>query len=173
MARDLTRPLDLPPSLPQTYDLAVSMEVGEHLPDAASRTLVRSLTARAPAVLFSAAIPHQSGTDHVNEQWQRYWARRFDDEGYRAVDLFREPLWEDRTVAYYYVQNALLYVREDRLAALPALAPHVVSADDPALDRVHPVRWLQAHDPRRQPLKDVLAALPHSVVAAARRRLQR
>lgn len=171
VARDLRAPVELPPALPQTFDLAISMEVGEHLPDAASRTLVRSLTAHAPVVLFSAAIPHQGGTDHINEQWQRYWARRFADEGYATVDRFPEALWEADGVAYYYVQNALLFVHEDRLAELEALHPYRVDADAPSLDRVHPERWMEANDPRRQTLKHVLAALPHALRAAIGRRL--
>ena len=172
VARDLGRPLALPPELPQAFDLAVSMKVGEHLPDAASRTLMRSLTARAPAVLFSAAIPHQGSTDHVNEQWQRYWARRVADEGFRPVDRFREPLWEDDAVAYYYVQNALLHVRKDWLAETPSLQPYTVSHGDASLDRVHPRKWLEANDPRRQPLASVLSALPHAVRSAVAHRLR-
>lgn len=171
VASDLTQPLRLPATLPQTFDLAVSMEVGEHLPDSASRTLVRSLTSHASAVLFSAAIPHQGGTDHINEQWQRYWARRFADEGFQVVDRFREPLWEDDRVAYYYVQNALLYVREDRLAESPALQPYAVAPDDATLDRVHPRKWMETHDPRHQSLRNVLTALPHSLRAALARRM--
>ena len=173
VAWDLTRPLEIPDRLPQTFDLALSMEVGEHLPEAASRTFVRSLTARAPAVLFSAAIPHQGGTDHVNEQWQRYWAGRFADEGFVTVDRFRAALWEDEAVPYYYVQNGLLFVREDRLDAAPSLRDYVVDSGDPALDRVHPRRWLEANDPRRQPLRHVLAALPHAVRNAVARRIRK
>ena len=173
VARDLTRPLDLPARLPQAFDLALSMEVGEHLPDAASRTLVRSLTDRAPVVLFSAAIPHQGGTDHVNEQWPRYWAGRFAEAGFATVDWTRPTFWDDDRVAYYYAQNGLLFVREDRLADHPALAEFVADPADPALDRVHPRKWAEAHDPRRQPLADVLAALPHAVRNAAARRLRR
>lgn len=173
VAADLTRPLALPDRLPQTFDLAVSMEVGEHLPARAARTLVRSLTARAPVVLFSAAIPHQGGTDHVNEQWPTYWTRRFADEGYRTVDRLRPAFWDDDRVAYYYAQNAFLFVREDALGAHPALAPFVVDPADPTLDRVHPRKWAEANDPRRRPLRDVLAALPHATWNAAARRLGR
>lgn len=171
LAQDLTQPVELPATFPQQFDVAISMEVGEHLPDAASRTLVRSLVQRAPVVLFSAAIPHQGGTDHINEQWQRYWAQRFADEGYATIDRFRAPLWEDPRVAYYYVQNGLLFVREDRLADYPTLAQYRVSPDDSALDRVHPSRWVEAHNPKRQTLKSIAAALPHAIGAAARRRL--
>lgn len=171
VAADLTRALEIPRSLPQSFDLAVSMEVGEHLPDAASRTLVRSLTARAPVVLFSAAIPHQGGTDHVNEQWPTYWAQRFTDEGYATVDRLRLVFWNDDRVAYYYAQNALLFVEEGRLEDYPALVPYVTDPGTPGFDRVHPKRWLEAHDPRRQPLRLVLAALPHALRRSLGRRV--
>lgn len=173
VAHDLRRPLSLPDALPQSFDLAISMEVGEHLPESASRTLVQTLTSRAPVVLFSAAIPHQGGTDHINEQWPRYWARRFADEGFATVDRMRPAFWDDERVAYYYVQNALLFVREDRLDALPALGPYVTAPDTPTLDRVHPRKWLQANDPSHQGLRGVLTALPYAVRNAVTRRLGR
>jgi len=173
VARDLTQPLALPAELPQSFDLAISMEVGEHLPEAASRTLVRSLTAHAPAVLFSAAIPHQGGTDHVNEQWPSYWAARFADKGYVAVDLARPVLWRDDRVAYYYAQNAVLYVREGVLAAHPALQGAVADPAAPTFDRVHPRKWDEANDPARTSLRFALAALPHALRSAIVRRLGR
>src|SRR4029079_13889229 len=53
LVRDLSKPLDLG----RTFDLALALEVAEHLPASAAGTLVTSLTALAPVVLFSAAIP--------------------------------------------------------------------------------------------------------------------
>jgi len=35
-------------------------------------------------VLFSAAIPNQGGTGHINEQWQEYWAEKFYANGFGA-----------------------------------------------------------------------------------------
>jgi len=40
-----------------------------------------ALVKAAPVVLFSAAIPLQGGTEHVNEQWQSYWAKLFAEHG--------------------------------------------------------------------------------------------
>src|SRR5262249_5217435 len=71
-AMDLARPQPLG----RTFDLAVCLEVGEHLPTRAAPGLVAMLTA-APVVLFSAAIPGQGGTNHVNEQWPNFWQRLF------------------------------------------------------------------------------------------------
>ena len=55
------------------FDLAICLEVAEHLPVNAADAIVESLTRLAPVVLFSAAIPHQGGVNHINEQWLDYW----------------------------------------------------------------------------------------------------
>lgn len=64
--------LNQPVELPRSFDLAVSLEVAEHL--ANGDALIESLTKSAPVVLFSAAIPDQGGDGHVNEQWPDYWS---------------------------------------------------------------------------------------------------
>src|SRR6266436_1579865 len=56
-------------SIDRRYDLAVCLEVLEHIPDKHSSALIEALTRAAPVVVFSAAIPGQVGTDHVNAQW--------------------------------------------------------------------------------------------------------
>src|SRR3954465_4873744 len=104
-------PADLEQPLPATrrYDLAISMEVAEHLSPERGPSLVRDLTRLAPAVLFSAAVPHQGGTDHVNERWQDYWAGLFEEHGYTVRDGIRSRIWGDEQVEPWYAQNALLY----------------------------------------------------------------
>lgn len=66
------------------FDLAMSLEVAEHLDAPAAPRFVESLTALAPVVLFSAAIPHQGGAHHVNEQWPDYWEEHFRRHGFVA-----------------------------------------------------------------------------------------
>jgi SAM-dependent methyltransferase len=143
LARDLTRPLELP----RTFDLAVSLEVAEHLPPDAAQTLVDSLTRHAPAVLFSAAIPGQDGVDHVNTQWPSYWRGLFLPRGYRAVDCIRPRIWDDEDVEFWYRQNLLLFVRSDVLETRPPLLAEAQMRRP--LDLVHPFHWLrvlhQAH----------------------------
>src|SRR5437764_4160997 len=53
--------LSEPFTLEGAYDLAVCLEVGEHLPESMAPLLVRELTSVAPVVLFSAAVPRQGG----------------------------------------------------------------------------------------------------------------
>lgn len=95
------------------FDLAISLEVAEHLNQVHAATFVESLTALSDVVLFSAAIPYQGGTRHVNEAWPEFWAILFRSRGYEVVDLFRNRLWDDRRVSFWYRQNAVLYVRRD------------------------------------------------------------
>jgi len=76
--------------LDRTFDLVVCLEVAEHLPAASARTLVKTLTGLGHIVLFSAAIPGQGGTKHINEQWPDYWANLFSEFGYRGIDCIRK-----------------------------------------------------------------------------------
>ena len=148
------RPADLrePIRLPRRFDLVVSVEVAEHLPPGRATTFVDSLTALGSVVLFSAAIPHQGGVEHLNEQWPDYWAERFERNGYVAIDVVRPRIWSDERVEWWYAQNTLLYVeREPRLReAYEATRLHPLSVVHPRkylwlIDWVHLLRDLR-HD---------------------------
>jgi SAM-dependent methyltransferase len=132
LACDLSRPL----ALDRHFDLAVCLEVAEHLPAESADTLVGLLTSLAPVVLFSAAVPSQGGTNHVNEQWPDYWAARFEDRGYTLCDCIRDRIWDSPDVECWYAQNILLFSRQQ----VAAPAPGSIGAKSrwPALRRVHP-----------------------------------
>jgi hypothetical protein len=85
-ATDLSSPF----GLPRTFDLAMSLEVAEHLPPQSAEGFVDCVTQLAPLVLFSAAIPRQGGTQHLNEQWPEYWAALFRARDYLPIDCIRE-----------------------------------------------------------------------------------
>ncbi len=130
VARDLVRPLDLD----GRFDLALSLEVAEHLPASRADGLVADLVGLAPAVLFSAAVPGQGGVHHVNEQWPSYWIERFAACGYQAWDGVRPVVWDDPEVAFYYAQNAFLFVDPDVFADR-AVAPAIADLVHPGLLR--------------------------------------
>lgn len=138
-SRDLAQPF----ALPRTFDLAVSLEVAEHLPAAAAEGFIASLARLAPVVLFSAAAPHQGGQHHVNEQWPDYWAARFAAHGFVPVDCLRRAVWQNADVEWWYAQNAFLYVRRDRLDADAVLRRQAEIAGPGALPLVHPRRYLE------------------------------
>jgi SAM-dependent methyltransferase len=106
VSRDLSEPVELD----RHFDLAVALEVAEHLPAASGRGFVQSLTHLAPVILFSAAVPGQGGTHHVNEQWPSYWASFFAEHDFVSVDAVRPRIWENKDVAWWYRQNTLLFV---------------------------------------------------------------
>lgn len=115
MDADLTQPLNTG----RRFDLAQSLEVGEHLPGEAAVTLVGSLTAASDRVLFSAAVRGQGGEFHVNEQPLSYWQALFEARGYRPFDCVRPVLSTNRAVAPWYRYNSILYVNELGRAGLP------------------------------------------------------
>ncbi|HEX3426905.1 MAG TPA: methyltransferase domain-containing protein [Acidimicrobiales bacterium] len=102
---DLTRPFDLG----RRFDVVLSLEVAEHLPADTAATFVDMLTRHADVAVFSAAVPGQGGTNHVNEQWPMYWLQHFSRAGWRPFDILRPRLWEDRRVGFWYRQNLLLF----------------------------------------------------------------
>jgi SAM-dependent methyltransferase len=138
----LTCDLSLPLRLPRRFDLAVSLEVAEHLPAQSAETFIESLARLAPVVVFSAAAPYQGGTHHLNEQWPAYWAERFAVHGYFPVDCLRRQLWSQKDVAWWYAQNTFLYVTEATLHSNRRLFEEH-AACSVALPLVHPHRYLE------------------------------
>jgi cyclopropane fatty-acyl-phospholipid synthase-like methyltransferase len=137
--------VDLKERIPasERFDLAISVEVAEHLPPRCADTFADSLVNLSDFVLFSAAIPHQGGKHHLNEQWQDYWAGLFEDRGYASLDAIRPKIWEDEKIAFWYRQNVLLYVKKARLGALNL--PGAASEASPRfpLRVVHPDQYLR------------------------------
>lgn len=136
LAADLTRPL----RLRVKFDLAMALEVAEHLREAQADEFIESLCRLADAILFSAAIPYQGGNHHVNEQWPAYWSERFALHDFVALDPFRRLLWERADVDWWYAQNLILYVRLDKFAKHRWVAD---TAEKGIPTLVHPSNYLQ------------------------------
>lgn len=90
-------------------DLAICLEVAEHLPESCANDLISALCTRSDLVLFSAAIPNQGGMGHINEQWQTYWAEKFYSNGFGAAICY--PVKDNEAVDLWYRQNTILYKR--------------------------------------------------------------
>jgi hypothetical protein len=145
--RFLSRDLIMPLQLDRTFDLAMSLEVAEHLPPECASDFVHSLASLAPLILFSAAIPFQGGNHHINEQWPSYWANLFKLHGYVPVDCVRPHVWDDPRVEWWYSQNIFVYANQEGFSRNPALAEiqHEWSLSN--LSVVHPKNYLRFVDP--------------------------
>jgi SAM-dependent methyltransferase len=175
--------LDQPLRLDRRFDLAVSLEVAEHLPESAARQFVETVVGLAPCVLFSAAVPQQGGRQHLNEQWPDYWAALFGEHGYVVVDAIRPVVWSNPRVTYWYRQNTLLYVREDVCAGRPALARARERTLESMLSLVHPELLARAaaepdehvrrRTAREHSLRELVYASPYVVGRSLRARLGR
>lgn len=107
-----------PFALGKRFDLVMSLEVAEHIPQAHADMFVANLVRHGDVILFSAAVPGQGGEFHVNEQPLEYWRHKFQAHGYQCFDLFRPLLRDDGAVAPWYRFNTLLYVAESRISSL-------------------------------------------------------
>jgi SAM-dependent methyltransferase len=150
-----------------TFDLALSLEVAEHLPADRAESFVTDLTSLAPVVLFSAAIPKQGGTVHINEQWQDYWADLFKARGFTAFDVVRPLIWNDERVDRWYSQNAILYCREELAQNYPALSIARVLP----LSLVHPKQYIERSNEYN--VSESWALLRHSLRRAGLQRLRK
>lgn len=140
---------DLSVSIPQTIEkkeLALCIELAEHLDKERAQSLIKFLTEQADVVLFSAAIPGQGGTGHVNENTQSYWHSFFSEQGFDCFDIVRPKLWDSADVNVIYKQNMLLYVNRDSEALKSMLESDLLdfTVSSPyELNRVHPDLFLK------------------------------
>jgi len=132
-AADLSKPINVT----ERFDLAVCLEVAEHLPRAAAGNLVQTLTTAAPAVLFSAALPGQGGANHINEQWPLFWQTLFAKYHYRRLDPIRWSVWRNPSVASWYKQNVYLFVSYTALQGSPSLQEELASSEASQFELIH------------------------------------
>jgi len=111
LARDLTQPF----RIDRRFDLAVCLEVAEHLPTSRAAGLVDDLTRLAPCVLFSAAVPGPTGTHHINSQYLPYWVEHFQRRGYEVIDPIRPQIWGNDSVEWFYQENIVMCVERNHV----------------------------------------------------------
>ena len=124
------------------FDLVISLEVAEHIPAQKANNFVDSLTRLGPVIIFSAAIPSQSGEGHINEQWPLYWEDKFKRRGYVQIDCIRNKIWQNDKVDWWYAQNTFVYVRKSRLKNYSKLEKEYNNRNDSVVSIVHPKCYL-------------------------------
>lgn len=120
------------------YDLVCSLEVAEHIDKKFADVFVDTLCSLGDIILFSAAIPGQQGTHHVNEQYPDYWAVHFGKKGFVAVDCIRPRVWDNSGISWWYRQNTLFFINKKVINSHPKLKTEVTNSGTRVLRMVHP-----------------------------------
>jgi SAM-dependent methyltransferase len=162
--RFLSHDLSQPFTVERTFDLALCLEVAEHLPPRAAAPLVAELTRLAPVVVFSAAVPGQGGVGHVNEQWPSYWRSLFEGFSFVRLDPIRRQIWQDQRVSSCYRQNMYVFASADLVAASAQLTAEERLDREPELELITTAILDQLLPP--QSLRRLLRQLPGSVRAS-------
>jgi SAM-dependent methyltransferase len=113
---DLSQRIDLN----RQFDLVESLEVAEHIDISCADEFVDTIARHGKMVMFSAAIPGQGGTNHVNEQPFEFWRERFAKRGFRQFDFIRPRILKIQAVEPWYRYGTFLYVDESLVGDLPA-----------------------------------------------------
>lgn len=166
-ACNLSEPFDIG----RRYDLAISMEVGEHLTADTANAFVDNITRHADAVVFSAAAPFQGGVHHVNEQWPTYWAELFAQRGYRCFDFLRWRIWNDRRIAVWYRQNLLIFANRENDALIQRLEAYQVEPPPAAIPVIHPEMWTALMNSKSLRLQRLVSPALRSVRTLLRKRV--
>jgi SAM-dependent methyltransferase len=104
-----------PLNLKRKFDLVICLEVAEHLPAESADNIIDTLIAHSDNILFSAALPMQGGQNHLNEQPFEYWVEKFNSRGYIVKDIFRDLIWNNSNIGWWYRQNMFLVSKTNEL----------------------------------------------------------
>ncbi len=119
----------------QRYDLAISVEVAEHISLARAPAFVGALCDASDVVMFGAAVVGQGGENHVNEQRQSFWVKQFELKGYQCFDVLRPAVWDNEKIAPWYRQNTLVFVNSKNAVLLDRFAARSAVR---IIDLIHP-----------------------------------
>jgi len=107
LPRNLSEELDLH----RKFDIAMSLEVAEHLEEKCSDVFVDTLCRHSDIILFSAAHVGQGGDGHVNEQPISYWIEKFKKRGYIWKDI-RDVFKANYDIEQWYRDNISMFIKE-------------------------------------------------------------
>ena len=99
--------------LKEKFDLAISLEVAEHLHKESADIFIENLTNASDIIVFSAAVPMQGGQNHINEQPLTYWVNLFDKYNYKFYDIIRGRIWNMDNVFWWYKQNMVVFSKNE------------------------------------------------------------
>lgn len=106
--QDLRDPL----RLWKKFDLALCLEVVEHIIDSYSDTVISNITKGAPILVFSAASPGQGGSEHVNERFFEYWMEKLllaNFEFCPVLTLAAKNFLKEARIKSWYANNISIF----------------------------------------------------------------
>lgn len=113
--RDLTEPF---PNVWGEFDLALCLEVAEHVPEELRDALLDNITRFSGTLVLSCAPPWQGGEHHVNEQPKRYWREHLKRFGFeydrRRTGVLQETFKAAKPALMWMCQQVSVYHRKHR-----------------------------------------------------------
>ena len=104
------------------YDLAICMEVVEHIAEEYAERIVDNITRHSDVLIFAAAYPGQGGYGHINEQSFEYWEEKLNKRNFYCdkenTQKFRAHLRGGEACFWYY-KNLSVFVRGKVVLQVP------------------------------------------------------
>jgi hypothetical protein len=106
---DLSKPLNL-----SRHDWVLSLEVGEHIPQAFEDTFLNNLdSGNTEGVILSWAVEGQGGTSHVNNRNNTYIRTKMHAKGYLTDEMTETNLRSSSTFSWF--KNTIMVYRRKRV----------------------------------------------------------
>ncbi len=93
-------------------------------------------------IIFSAALPFQGGTNHINEQEPQYWIEKFNRKGYEMIDCIRYKIWNNKKVERCYRNNIFVFIKKSKLKNFPKLQREKEETKNIPVFIIHPEMFL-------------------------------
>lgn len=103
--------------LNKKFDLAISIEVAEHLNPVVSSTFIHWMTSIADVVVISAAVPSQDGVGHINCRYRSDWYQLIKKHDFVISDTLRNHFTSNTRLGLWHKLNIVDYVKENTFYA--------------------------------------------------------
>lgn len=95
------------------FDLAISIEVAEHLNPSVSSSFIEWMTSMADVIVFSAAVPNQDGDGHINCRSRSDWYQYIKQHNFVIADTLRQHFISNPSLGLWHKTNIVDYVKKD------------------------------------------------------------
>lgn len=97
------------------YDLALCLEVAEHIEKKFSNRLVENVTSLSDMIVFTAAPSGQGGHFHINEQPKEFWIDLFEQNGFNYDSSLSQQMqaeFKEKKVINWYSDNLMVFKKK-------------------------------------------------------------